>query len=258
MRGMVAIVTGSSSGLGAACVAALAKRGCDVVINCSSSRDAAEAVAETCRAEGVRALVVQADVSKEAECKRIVDEAVEAFGRVDVLVNNAGTTKFCAHGNLDGLTGEDFTRIYQTNTVSAFCMIKYCTPHMRKVGEGRIVNVASHAGVYHTLGSSMAYTGSKAALVALTKGLAKALGPTIRINAICPGFIEGEWLKKGLGEARYEQIKTTLEEKLPGGAVSDPELVAQNVMWLLTGAPNLFGEVIVMDAGVGLMIGPSL
>mmetsp|Transcript_7213 Transcript_7213/g.20310 ORF Transcript_7213/g.20310 Transcript_7213/m.20310 type:complete len:290 (+) Transcript_7213:64-933(+) len=259
LAGLAAIITGSSSGVGAACARALARRGCDVVINYNSSKAGADKTAEECRAEGkARAIVVQADVGQEDDCKRLVEESVKAFGRVDLLVNNAGTTKFCAHGDLDGLTTEDFTRIYQTNTVSAFNMIKFCAPHMRNAGSGRVVNVASHAGVYHTLGSSLAYIGSKAALVALTKALGKALGPAIRVNAVCPGFIEGDWLKKGLGEQRYEHIKSVCEEKVPLGAVSNPDLVADNVLWLLTAAPNITGEAVVMDAGVGLLVGPAL
>jgi len=259
LAGMVALVTGSSSGVGAACALALAKRGCDVVINYNSNKEGAETAAQKCRNEGrVRALVVQADVGEEQDCKRLVEEAVAGLGRIDLLVNNAGTTKFCPHANLDGLTSEDFVSIYKTNTVSAFTVTKLCAPHMRARGSGRVVNVASHAGVYHTLGSSMAYTASKAALVALTKALAKVLGPAIRVNAVCPGFIEGEWLMKGLGKERYDKIKNTLEEKLPLGAVSSPELVAENVMWLLTAAPNVTGEAVVMDAGVGLMVGPAL
>lgn len=230
-----------------------------MVVNYNSSKEAADKVAEECRAGGgAKVIVVQADVGQEADCKRLVEEAVKAFGRLDMLVNNAGTTKFCPHGDLDGLTGDDFTRLYQINTVSAFNMIKFCAPHMRTAGAGRVVNVASHAGVLHTVGSSLAYIGSKAALVALTKAMGKALGPAIRVNAVCPGFIEGDWLKKGLGEARYDQVKGALEDQLPLGAVSNPDLVAENVLWLLTAAPNITGEAVVMDAGLGLMIGPKL
>uniref|UniRef100_A0A7S0AKB3 Uncharacterized protein n=1 Tax=Pyrodinium bahamense TaxID=73915 RepID=A0A7S0AKB3_9DINO len=257
LAGLVAIVTGSSTGVGAACAKDLARRGCDVVINYNNSKEAAEEVATECR-KWVRALVVQADVSSEADCRRLVEEAVASLGRIDLLVNNAGTTKFCPHADLDGLTGEDFTRIYQTNTVSAFNMIKFCAPHMRSTGSGRVVNVASHAGVYHTIGSSLAYMTSKAALVALTKALAKVLGPAIRVNALCPGFIEGEWLKKGIGEERYNSVKGSLEEKLPLAAVSTPELVSENLLWLLTAAPNITGEAVVMDAGFGLLTGPAL
>jgi len=259
LAGMAAIVTGSSSGVGAAVAMALAKRGCGVAINYNSSKEGAEKTAEECRAAGEgKVIVVQGDVGQEADCKKIIAAAVEAFGRLDMLVNNAGTTMFCPHDNLDGITGDDFMRIYQTNTVSAFNMIKFCMPHFKAAGGGRVVNVASHAGVLHTVGSSLAYINSKAALVAMTRAMGKALGPTIRVNAICPGFIEGEWLKKGLGDATYDRLKGGLEAKLPLRAVANPDRVAENVLWLLTAAPNITGEAIVMDGGLGLMVGPAL
>merc|ERR1712203_113662 len=122
--------------------------------------------------------------------------------------------------------------------------IKFCKPHMQKAGGGRIVQVASHAGTHHTVGSSLAYIASKAALVALTRALAKALGPLIKINAVCPGFIEGDWLVKGLGQEKYDYIKNGLIDKTP-------EDVAQTVLWFLEGAPNITGEAITMDAGFG-------
>ena len=144
----------------------------------------------------------------------MVDQAVAKWGRVDVLVNNAGITKFCAHENLEGLTKEDFLQIYGTNLVGPYQMIRAVVPHMKRTGKGAIVNIASIAGVTG-IGSSIAYCASKGALITMTLSLARVLGPEIRINAICPGFIQGEWLREGLGPELYDFIKNTLESSVP-------------------------------------------
>ena len=125
-------------------------------------------------------------------------------------MNNAGTTKFNAHDNLEGLSKEDFLRIYSINLVGPYQMIRAVAPHMKSAGKGAIVNIASIAGV-RAIGSSVAYCASKAALINMTMALARVLGPEIRINAICPGFIQGEWLKAGMGQERYEKTKNFLE-----------------------------------------------
>lgn len=257
LKGKVAVVTGSSSGVGASTVKLLASKGCDVVVCYNSSKGGAEKVAAECRNYGVRALVCQGDVSKEANCKQLVDEVMNGLGRIDLLVNNAGATKRVPLNNLTDLSQEDFQWIYATNTISAYNMIRYCTPHMKAVGGGRVVMLASHAGTHHTVGSSMAYICSKAALVAMTRAMAKALGPDIKINAVCPGFIEGEYLVNAYGKEAYDNLKNAVISKVPGGAVNTGEDVAQAVLWFLEGAPNITGEAITMDAGFGLMRGPA-
>lgn len=258
LKGKVAIVTGSSSGVGAACVKLLASKGCDVVICYNSSRDGAEKVAAECRSYGVRTAVCQGDVGKQENCKKLVDEVMNTLGRIDLLVNNAGTTKRVLLDNLTDLSDADFQWIYATNTISAYNMIRYCAPHMKAVGGGRVVMLASHAGTHHTVGSSIAYICSKAALVAMTRAMAKALGPDIKVNAVCPGFIEGDYLIKAFGEEGYKKTKDAVISKVPGGAVNTGEDVAQAVLWFLEGAPNITGEAVTMDAGFGLLRGPAL
>lgn len=258
LQGKVAIVTGSSSGVGAAVVRLLAERGCDVVVNYSKSQGPAEKVAQECRAHGVRVLLCQADIGSHVGCEKLVSETVKELGRVDFLVNNAGTTKFVQHADLDKLTTADFRMIYDVNAVGAFHMIRLCEPHMRKAGAGRIVNVSSIAGAYHTVGSSIPYLMSKAALNALTAVMGKSLGPEIVVNAVCPGFIAGDWLREGMGPQIYDFVKKRLEESLPMKTVSQPENVASAILMLLEASTtHITGQCIVCDAGLGLLRGPN-
>ena len=179
----VALVTGSSSGVGAACVEQLAKAGWDVVVNYSRSAEAAEAVAERCRAAGAEELLQQADVAADSACRALVAGVEARVGRLDALVNNAGTTKFVAHSDLDGLTAEYFHHIYVVNTIGAFQMTRAAASLLRASGDGAVVNVASIAGV-KGIGSSIAYAASKGAMITMTKSLARVLGPEVRINAV--------------------------------------------------------------------------
>ena len=244
----VAIVTGSSRGVGAATAKLLAKEGFNVVVNFSKSEGEAKKIAAACEALGAETLLCQADVAQDADCRRMVAEAVKKWGRVDALVNNAGTTKFCAADNLEGLTKEDFLNIYGVNLVGPYQMIRAVAPHMKAQGKGVVVNVASIAGVM-AIGSSVAYIASKAALIAVTKALARALGPEIRLNAVCPGFIQGEWLKEGMGQELYEAVKNHLETTLPLRATCTPEKVAQAIFLFMGEADLVTGETLLFDGG---------
>ena len=208
----VAIVTGASRGVGKAVALLLAEKGWNLTLTCSSSLKEAKKVAKECNDLGSETIVLTADVSDESKCKETVQKTIEEWKRLDVLINNAGKTVFNAHENLAGLKSEDFLEIYKTNTVGPYMMIKEAEEFLRKSPIASVVNIASIAGVIG-VGSSIAYVASKGALVMMTKSLAKALGP-IRINAICPGFIEGEWLKKGLGDEAYEATKNYIESSL--------------------------------------------
>lgn len=249
LRGATAIVTGSSRGVGEACVDLLARKGCNVVINYSASRAEAEQVARNCEAHGVETLLVQGNVAEDADCRRMADAAMEKWGRLDALVNNAGTTKFCAHDNLEGLSAADFQHIYAVNTIGPFQMTRACAPHMKAGGRGAIVNVSSIAGTLG-LGSSIAYVCSKGALNMQTVALSRVLGPEIAINTICPGFIQGEWLRKGLGDERYNATRANYEAMVPLNSSCTAADVAANIVWLLEGAPNITGETIQVDAGM--------
>lgn len=250
LSGKAAIVTGSSSGVGAATARMLAARSCAVTINFARRREAAEAVAAECEKLGGKTLLAQGDVADDDACRRIVEETVARFGRLDYLVNNAGTTKFVAHRNLAGLSAEDFQRIYAVNVVGAFQMVRAAEPHLR-AARGSVVNVSSVAGVYAS-GSSLAYAASKAALNGLTLGLARVLGPEVRINAVCPGFIDGDWLREGMGDKAYEATRANWAATAPLGRTNTAEDVAENILMFLTSAPNVTGEIFLVDAGMKL------
>ena len=248
LAGRAAIVTGSATGIGAAVARRLAGRGAAVLINFTRSRAEAEATAAACRAAGGKAELGQGDVSSDADCRRLVAAAVGHWGRVDFLVNNAGTTKRVDHADLDGLSAEDFQRIYAVNTVGAFQMARAAAPHLKATGDAAIVNVSSTAALNGT-GSSIAYAASKAALNALTMSLARVLAPEIRVNAVCPGFVKTRWNEAGVSPDAFAARIKSFEKVSPLQRTSGPEEVAESVLWLLTGARDMTGEWLVVDAG---------
>ncbi len=242
------VVTGSSSGVGAATARALASRGAGVVINFSKQAAPAEEVAQACIAAGGDAVVVRGDVAEDGDCRRLASAALERWGRIDGLVNNAGTTKFASMGDLDALSADDFHRIYGVNLIGAYQMVRACRAALRAT-RGAVVNVSSIAGSMG-IGSSYAYACSKGALNALTVALARALGPEIRVNAILPGFTETRWLKEGLG-ANYEHVRKAYCDKSPLATTLQPEDVAASIVALLE-AKKVTGQLHVIDAGRGL------
>ncbi|MCW8969924.1 MAG: SDR family oxidoreductase, partial [Rhodospirillales bacterium] len=152
------------------------------------------------------------------------------------------------------LSGEDFLDIYAVNVVGAYQMIRACAPYMRKQGMGAVVNVSSITGIAGN-GSSVAYAASKGALNTMTLSLARALGPEIRMNAVCPGLIQSRWLKNGLGEEKYAAAVRRIEETTPLRKASTPEDIAEVVLWLVEGAAHVTGETILVDAGLHLGFG---
>ena len=252
LEGGVAIVTGSSSGVGAATARQLAEKGCHVVINYAHNEEGARATKAACEAIGVETEEVKADVANDADCRRLAQAADDRWGRIDALVNNAGTTKFCSHDDLEGLTAEDFHRIYGVNTVGPYQMVRAVTPAMRRGGRGSIVNVASIAGVMG-VGSSIAYAASKGAMITLGLSLARALGPEIRVNTVCPGFIQGDWLEQGMGAENYARTKAFLEHNTPLKLTTTPDTVAEVIVYFLTGASVVTGETLLLDGGHHLM-----
>ncbi|MCW8836118.1 MAG: SDR family oxidoreductase [Rhodospirillales bacterium] len=254
IKGKSAVVTGSATGLGAAVAKGLAAKGCNVVINYTKSEAEARETALACEALGVETILCQANVADDADCRRMADAAAAKWGTVDVLVNNAGTTRFANAADLDALSGEDFLDIYAVNVVGAYQMIRACAPYMRKQGMGAVVNVSSITGIAGN-GSSVAYAASKGALNTMTLSLARALGPEIRMNAVCPGLIQSRWLKNGLGEEKYAAAVRRIEETTPLRKASTPEDIAEVVLWLVEGAAHVTGETILVDAGLHLGFG---
>lgn len=252
----VCVVTGSSSGIGAATARLYAERGWNVVVNYSRDAVAAEAVAEDCAALGADVLVQHANVAVDADCRALAAAVQARWGRCDVLVNNAGTTKFMHARKLDGLDAEDFQRIYAVNVVGAFQMVRALEPLLRaSAPHAAVVNMSSIAGLTG-MGSSIAYAASKGALNTLTIALARALGPDVRVNAIAPGFVETPWLKQGLGEGpdgRYDASVKAYQGRATLAAVMSPEDVARTAWYLGVDAVKTTGEVISVDAGAKLL-----
>ena len=247
LAGRSAIVTGSAVGVGRATALELARRGANVVINYSrSEREAAETAADVERLGG-RALVVRADVSRDEEVRAMVARAVEAFGSVHVLVNNAATTAFVNFADLEGLTEEQWDRILAVNLKGPFFCARAVAGPMKAAGEGAIVNIASIAGI-RAVGSSIAYAASKAGLINLTIALARALAPEVRVNCVAPGFIDTRWLRQGLGPL-FEPARQRTAEQTPLGRVSTPEDIAQVVLSLIEDAAFVTGQTIVVDGG---------
>jgi len=240
----VAIITGASTGIGAASARELAKRGWAVVINYSKSEAEAKQVAAGC----ADALVVKADVSDDAECRKLVNATLDQYGRLDALVNNAGTTKFVDHANLDGLDADDFLRIYRLNVVGPFQMTRAAAPAL-KASRGAIVNVSSVAAQLG-IGSSLAYAASKGALNTMTYSLARSLAPEVRVNAVCPGLVDTPWHHNALGSERAMQIAARYSSMVPLKDYARPEDVAEVIAWLIEGARHVTGEAIFVDGGL--------
>jgi NAD(P)-dependent dehydrogenase (short-subunit alcohol dehydrogenase family) len=256
-QGLCAIVTGSASGLGAATAAILATDGARIVINYSSSHKEAEETADLCRKAGAEVVVVQGDVSRDEDCRKIV-AAAAPWGRVDALINNAGTTKHMEHGNLDGLSAEDFQRLYGVNTIGPFQMVRAARSLLEAAAKARdgtatVVNVSSVAGI-SGVGSSIAYAASKGALNTMTLSLSRALAPLIRVNTVCPGYIDTPWFTKGRGVEGAAKVRDAVVAKVPLKRASTAEEVAALVCFLaLPQSGNMTGEVVRMDAGMHLI-----
>jgi len=247
----VAIVTGGSRGVGAATAKILSKNGWNVIITCSSSIEEAEKVAKNCSNKTSEVFALQADVSNDNDCNATILKAIKKWNRIDALVNNAGTTKFAwDHSNLDLLNAEDFQSIYLVNLIGPFQMVKAAKFFLLKSNNPSIVNISSIAGI-KGIGSSIAYASSKGALNTMTLSMARNLGP-IRVNAICPGFIEGEWLKKGMGHEVYEATKSHIENTAPLKKTCTPESISEVIFSLIDNSSLVTGQIITVDGGVSL------
>jgi 3-oxoacyl-[acyl-carrier protein] reductase len=255
MTRRVAIVTGAASGVGAATALLLAQRGHDLVLNFNRSAEMMQTSLEACRATGVKAVALQGDVARDEVCRALAREAEQRFGAIDAVVNAAGATRFVPIADLEGVNADDFQHLIGINTLGPFQMARAAAPHLRE--GGAIVNVSSNSTLSGNA-SSLPYVVSKGALNTLTLGLARALAPKVRVNAVLPGLIEGRWMRDGLGdEASYQRVKngyaaTSLLER-----VSTPEDIAHAIAWLLDPACLMTGQLMVVDAGFLLGKPPS-
>ena len=249
-------MTGSATGLGAACAVDLAGRGWNVAINYTKSKKEADETYAAVKAKGVDAILVQADMGQDADCRKLAAETMSKWGRIDGLINNAGTTKFQSQGDLEGVTPEDFDRILRVNVTGPYMMSRAVYPTMKKQWDenqdrGSIVNISSIAGVMG-VGTSIPYAASKGALNTLTLSLARWFGPAVRVNTVCPGFIQTRWLLGALGQENYEKLRDAQEQTTPLRQAGTPEQMAEAVIFFLTSASNITGEFLIVDAGTHL------
>jgi len=251
--GKVILVTGGATGLGAAIAVGAARRGAKaVIVNCTKSLKEAEATADLVRAAGAEAAIVQGDVAEDADCRRIA-AAAAPFGRLDALANNAGVTKHVQnHADLDGLSKEDFLRLFSINTVGPFQMIRACRSLLEAGERSSVLMTSSIAGITGG-GSSVAYAATKGALNTMTLSLARALAPKIRVNAICPGFIDTRWFPDAFGAETTERIRQRIIDTTPLKAASKPEDIADAGLFLISDAArHITGETLMVDAGLHL------
>ena len=243
-----AIITGGGTGVGRATTLKLADLGYAVAVVYSRSKVEAESTVAEVLANGGRAMAIQADVANDLECRAMVEAVVQQMGRVDLLINCAGTTEFIPFDNLDGVEDETWDRLFRVNVLGAFHCARAVRAAMVTSGGGQIINVSSVAAQLGQ-GSSIPYCASKAALDSVTVSLARTLAPLIRVNGVAPGFITGRWLEGGLG-ANYDAVKQSFEKSLPLGRVCDPSDVAACIVSLITGSTLVTGQTLVVDAGM--------
>ncbi len=237
----VALVTGSATGVGRSCAVRFAKLGYAVAVNYSKSVAEAEETADLVRACGVPVLVHRANIGDDSQVRGMIAAVESTFGGLDVLVNNAATTHFVPHADLDALTDAIWDEILQVNVKGTFYCCRAAMP-LLKARKGNIVTVSSVAGLTGQ-GSSIPYCASKAAVNALTQSLARAFGPEVRVNAVAPGPILTRWLA-----GRETQIEKYLE-LAPLKRAADPDDVADVVLFLANGTSLMTGQVVVVDGG---------
>ena len=242
----VALVTGAATGIGRAAAVALAAAGYDVAINYSRSETDAHETAKLAQEKGAKTLVVKADVADDASVRAMVAAVEKEFGRLDALVNNAGTTTNVRPKDFEGITAEEWDRVFAVNVRGTFQVTRAATP-MLKAAKGSIVNTASIVGL-RPGPQPLPYAASKAAVVSLTKLLALNLGPDVRVNAVAPGWMEGDWMVRMLGD-RYEDLMGKRAKATPLKRVCTAEDVAEVMVNLIVGNKFVTGEVIVIDGG---------
>ncbi len=242
----VALITGAATGIGRAAGVALAEAGYDVAINYSRSKQAAEETAALAQAKGAKTLLFQCDVSDDPSVRKMLAAVEKEFGRLDALVNNAGTTSNVKPSDFEGMTAEEWDRVFAVNVRGMFQVTRAAAP-LLKIARGSVVNTASIVGL-RPGPQPLPYAASKAAVVSLTKLLALNLAPDVRVNAVAPGWMEGDWMKRMLAD-RYDDLMSRRAKSTPLRRCATAEDVAEVIVNLITSNRFVNGEIIVIDGG---------
>jgi 3-oxoacyl-[acyl-carrier protein] reductase len=241
-----ALVTGAATGIGRAAAVALAEAGYDVAINYSRSESAARETAAVAQAKGAKTLLFKCDVSDDGSVRKMLAAVGQEFGRLDALVNNAGITSNVKPGDFEAMTAEEWDRVFAVNVRGMFQVTRAAAP-LLKVAHGSVVNTASIVGL-RPGPQPLPYAASKAAVVSLTKLLALNLAPDVRVNAVAPGWMEGDWMKRMLMD-RYDDLMARRAKSTPMRRCATAEDVAEVIVSLITGNRFVNGEIIVIDGG---------
>jgi 3-oxoacyl-[acyl-carrier protein] reductase len=242
-----ALVTGGATGIGRAAVLHLARAGFDVALNYRSSAEAARAVGAEAEAAGAKVLLLAGDVAEDDQVRAMLKEVEAAFGGLEALINNAGTTISTLARDLDAVSVEDWDRVFAVNVRGLFLVTRAAVPLLRRGENPCIVNTASIVGL-RPGPQPLPYAASKAAIVSLTKQLAGALGPEIRVNAVAPGWMEGEWMERMLGD-NYGRLMERRAKATPLGRCVTADDVAETMLSLILSNRFVNGEIIVIDGG---------
>lgn len=250
-KGAVAILSGAgrTNGVGAATARLLAKKGCNILINCVKNKDQALSVVEDCKKEGVDAEIFIGDASKSETCQKMADIVRKKWQRADILINSLGITKGASYEKLDQLTEEDFKIMFSVNATAPYLMCQAFQSMLRASGDAAVINVSSAAGITGK-GSSIAYAAAKGAENTLTLALAQALSPEVRVNAVCPSFIDSSWWEETFEgrEDKYKNLVKNMQENNLLKRVLKPIDVAHTILTILKN-PVITGELIRLDAG---------
>jgi 3-oxoacyl-[acyl-carrier protein] reductase len=242
----VALITGAATGIGRAAAVALAAAGFDVVVNFSRSEKAAQETASLAQVQGAKTLLFKCDVSDDVLVRKMLAAINQEFGRLDALVNNAGTTSNVKPGDFEGMTAEEWDRVFAVNVRGMFQVTRAAAPFL-KAARGSVVNTASIVGL-RPGPQPLPYAASKAAVVSLTKLLALNLAPDVRVNAVAPGWMEGDWMKRMLAD-RYDDLMARRAKSTPLRRCATAEDVAEVIVNLITSNRFVNGEIIVIDGG---------
>jgi len=251
LGGKAALVTGSATGIGRATALALASRGCHVVVNYTRSEAEAKATVRDVEALGARALLCRSDVVDDGAVRAMVAACERELGRLDILVNAAGTTHFAPFDDLEAITPEIWDRIFNVNVRGTFFATRAAAPLLKHSGHGAVVNLASIAGL-RPAAQVIPYAASKAAIVNMTVSFARLLAPEVRVNAVAPGWMEGRWMQAALG-ADYDRLMKRRAERTPLGRVATADDVALTIVGLIADNDFVTGQTVVIDGGYSIV-----